>query len=76
MMFSTRWDPCVAHFDENAHKFIGDYFHRDDVKPLLVAGAGFDPRSRIVAELLTGAGGRLLLIKEQRANPDAAQVAQ
>ena len=66
-----RWDPCIAHRRGEVGSFIGDYFALPDRNPLLVAGAGFDPRARVVAETLCNANSNLsaLLIKELR--PDA-----
>lgn len=75
-MYSFRWDPCVAHFGDEAEKFVTEYFLREDVKPVLIAGAGFDPRSAIVTKLMKDSKAKLVLIKELRADPDSVQVAQ
>lgn len=66
-----RWDPCVAHRGPEVHGFIADYFARPDRRVLLVAGAGFDPRSTAVAARLAAAGApvRALFIQENRPNP-------
>ena len=64
-----RWDPCIFHRGGEVDVFFQDYF--SDRNALFVAGAGFDPRARAVAERLKNAGAKLsaLLIKEIRPNP-------
>lgn len=66
-----RWDPCVAHHREEVAGFIAQYFPQKDRQVLLVAGAGFDPRSGAVAARLTAAGAsiRALLVQENRPKP-------
>ena len=78
MIFATRWDPCVAHFGLDAENFVDSYFKDENVKGLLVAGAGFDPRSTIVASALAEAAPdtRALLIKESRPDPGTDQTSQ
>lgn len=69
-----RWDPCVFHRGESAETFCIEYFGDNGRKLLLIAGAGFDPRSSRSAELITtAASGRAdgLFLREERANPDA-----
>ena len=64
-----HWDNCITHFDEEVDTFVGDYFAAKDRRCLLVAGAGFDPRARHVAQRLSVAmGDRLeaLFIREDR----------
>lgn len=77
MKSPLRWQRCIAHHDDEAAEFLAGYFGRADRACLLVAGAGFDPRSAIVARLLAksaanGTAGRLrgLFIRERRPNPD------
>ena len=75
-----RWDPCVAHRGNEVDGFVDSHFRRPDRNIVLVAGAGFDPRSRIVAELLTNTAMRpvskvrALLIQENRPNPPQMQL--
>ena len=66
-----RWDPCVAHRGPEVNGFLAHYFGRPDRKVLLVAGAGFDPRSRALATRLSDAeaGVRGLFIRENRPDP-------
>lgn len=70
-----RWDPCIAHRGGEVGPFITDYFALPDRKPLLVAGAGFDPRARVVAEALCKANAdtSAWLIKERRPDPPEDQ---
>ena len=71
MGHERRWDPCVAHRGDDVRKFFGEYFSRPARKVLVVAGAGFDPRSRTAATQLSKAATsmRALLIRENRPNP-------
>ena len=77
-MAHDHWENCVAHFDAQVDTFAKEYFGQPDVRCLLVAAAGFDPRSLGIATLLAGhLGGRLsgLFIREERGTPDAGLVA-
>jgi hypothetical protein len=70
-----RWEACVSHRGpEEVDGFIADYFVMAGRMVLLVAGAGFDPRSTAVATRLaaTGAPLRALFIQENRPNPAQA----
>ena len=71
-----RWDPCVAHHADEVNEFLYHYFSRSDRKVVLVAGAGFDPRSCAVATRLSDTATRVraLLIKENRPNPPQEQL--
>ena len=76
MTRARRWDPCVAHRREEVDGFLTDYFAQEDRRVLLVAGAGFDPRSRAVAVRLSAAGAsvRGFFVQEKRPNPPQGQV--
>lgn len=77
-MAHDHWENCVAHFDAQVDVFAAEYFGRTDVHCLLVAAAGFDPRSLGIATLLAGhLGQRLkgLFVREERGTPDAGLVA-
>jgi hypothetical protein len=75
-MISTRkWEPCVYHRGGHADAFLQEYLARRDRKVLLIAGAGFDPRSVRVAAIFPEAlrrNTRAILIREERPNPAAA----
>ncbi|WP_299592627.1 hypothetical protein [uncultured Tateyamaria sp.] len=66
-----RWDQCIANFGHEVADFAEDYFADTERKVLLIAGAGFDPRSKIVATCLVDAGTNIeaVLIKEIRPEP-------
>lgn len=66
-----RWDPCVAHRGDEARSFISDYFKDPSRHVMFVGGAGFDPRSAIVASELASVSKnvRAFLVKEMRPNP-------
>ena len=78
MDHERRWDPCIAHRGGEVNGFLAHYFAQQDRNVLLVAGAGFDPRSRTVATLLseTAASFRALLIREDRPRPPQDQSAR
>ncbi len=73
-MTSWRWDPCVYHLTtKDVVDFSSQYFGGANKSCLLVAGAGFDPRSVKICEMLSEIiGGRLdgFFIREERPNPD------
>jgi len=73
-----HWENSIAHFDEQVDIFVGEYFSDASRRCLFVAAAGFDPRSRHVAQLLaTALGDRVegIFVREERGRPDAALVA-
>lgn len=68
----SHWSNCIANFDNEVDDFVADYFADPQRRVLLVAAAGFDPRSRRIAALLSGAlGDRLsaVYIREERPRP-------
>lgn len=73
-----HWNNCITHFDDEVGAFVASYFAEEHRRCLLVAAAGFDPRSRRIAELLSETlGDRLsaLFIREERGRPDANLIA-
>lgn len=77
-MARPQWDNAIAHFDGAVADFVVEYFGSTARRCLLVAAAGFDPRSRRIAEMLSAAmGERLsaLFIREERGKPDAGLLA-
>ncbi|MEA1833429.1 hypothetical protein U8607_15195 [Methylobacterium durans] len=77
-MSRAHWSNCITHFDDEVGAFVRDYFADEGRRCLLVAAAGFDPRSKVVARLLAGTlGERLsaLFVREERGKPDANLVA-
>lgn len=75
MGHKRRWDPCIAHQGDEVDGFLASYFGQPAKKILLVAGAGFDPRSCAVATRLSKAAPslRALLLREKRPNPPQDQ---
>lgn len=73
-MSGGRWyERCIAHYDEKVINFFAGHFDEQHRNCLLVAGAGFDPRSaELVTKLSSILGDRLTttLIKEERPDPD------
>lgn len=73
-----HWDNCVAHFDDGVERFVGEYFSDPTRRCLFVAAAGFDPRSRHIATMLSATlGDRVagFFIREERTRPDAPLLA-
>ena len=67
-----HWNNCITHFDNDVDEFVCDYFADAKRKCLLVAAAGFDPRSQRIAGMLADVlGERLqgLFIREDREAP-------
>jgi hypothetical protein len=63
-----RWDPCITNRDAEFKAFVGEVFTADR-KLLYVAGAGFDPRSAVVLNVIrevAKASINTLLIGETR----------
>ena len=71
MDYRYRWDPCIAHRDDELEQFLVGHLGRRGCTAFLVAGAGFDPRTCVVAERLSANTNnvRALLIRERRPNP-------
>jgi hypothetical protein len=73
MTAPPRWDRCVSHRGKAAEQFLRDYFGQGDRRPVLIAGAGFDPRATQLAKLLAAtANDRLtaLFLREDRPDPN------
>lgn len=76
-----QWEPCVEHRGNQVGPFVDDLFGQGTRQVLLIAGAGFDPRTTSVAGLLSAKLGtrlRGLFLREERptANPGLAQRAE
>ena len=67
----TRWHYCIEHHGNDAADFARQYFADKERRTLLVGGAGFDPRSLAVCELLAESGGNctVVLLRERRPDP-------
>lgn len=78
MSTTPKWERCISHRSAAAEQFVRDYFKTEDRKVGLIAGAGFDPRSSKMAELLSGVAKdrvRALFLREERPVPNANLVA-
>lgn len=72
-MRTRKWEPCVYHRGSDADGFLREYLSQLNRHVLLVAGAGFDPRSVRVANLFAEElrkATRVILLREERSNPD------
>lgn len=73
MRNTPLWDPCVAHQAKEAHDFLLSFFADSCRRVLLVAGAGFDPRSAGACTTLSSVAGPRIVgvfLREERPNPD------
>ncbi|MET4212828.1 hypothetical protein [Bradyrhizobium sp. LA2.1] len=67
-----HWENCVTHFDDGVYRFIDEYFSQSSRHCVLVAGAGFDPRAKCIAQGLSAAMGSRVhgfFIREERGDP-------
>lgn len=72
-MTNHRWEYGITHANEELDEFLVNFFEDSDRNIVLIAGAGFDPRSTIIAERLAGLKGvqlRAIFIRETRPDPD------
>jgi hypothetical protein len=77
-MSRPYWETAIAHFDDAVSAFVEEYFQAPERRVLLVAAAGFDPRSRRIADILAPIlGDRLegFFVREERGKPDGGLVA-
>jgi hypothetical protein len=66
---AKRWEKCIMHRDGETPQFLKEWFSSSSRRLLLIGGAGFDPRSTVVAKLLSECCKcpvSALLIREQR----------
>lgn len=78
-MRSARWDRCIYHLGEHTEEFFKNYLSEPHRQMLLLAGAGFDPRSTMVAERLVSYSSertRGYFLREERPRPNPALVAR
>lgn len=69
-----HWENCITNFDNAVDDFISDYFGDPSRHVLLVAAAGFDPRSRRISKMLAETlGPRLSAIYVREERPGASQ---
>jgi hypothetical protein len=73
MLRPRRWDPCVAHRGSEVESFVAEYFGEGKRKAMLVAGAGFDPRTTAVAGRLAAARASVRGVFFQENRPKPAQ---
>jgi hypothetical protein len=76
---SARWNRCIYHQGQHTDDFLETYMAGSHRQALLIAGAGFDPRTTALAERLGrhGAGRtRGYFLREERPRPDPALVAR
>lgn len=77
-MSRPHWTNCITHFDKDVTGFVASYFSEESRRCLLVAAAGFDPRSHLVAKILADTLGDRLeayFVREERGEPNANLIA-
>lgn len=52
-MNKRLWDPCVAHGEGASEEFLSNFFADKARRAVIIAGAGFDPRSTHATEILS-----------------------
>lgn len=73
MRSDYRWDLAITHRGAELQTFVEEYFDQPDRRILLIAGAGFDPRTGLVATALSAASSAALtalLVQESRTESD------
>src|SRR4051812_13492452 len=76
-MTPRRWEPCIYSRGTHTTDFLCEYLADQTRQVMLIAGAGFDPRSTRVCELLVAAApGRVrgLFLREERPSAEAELV--
>ncbi len=76
MMAHSRWERCVRHHGDQARGFMQSLFTQAHRRVMLIGGAGFDPRSPVVPEMLGPIVGdriRGLFLREERPRPNSRQ---
>lgn len=69
-----HWANCITNFDEAVDDFVADYFTDPSRRVLLVAAAGFDPRTRRISKMLADTlGSRLSAIYVREERPGASK---
>lgn len=71
-MRPARWDRCIYHLGGDTDDFLKHYLSEPQRQVLLLAGAGFDPRSTVVAERLaqySSGRARSYFLREERPRP-------
>ncbi|WP_223476585.1 hypothetical protein [Oricola indica] len=74
-----HWENCITNFDDEVDAFVADYFADESRRVLLIAAAGFDPRSRRISQMLADTlGDRLsaVFIREERPGASEALIEQ
>jgi hypothetical protein len=77
-MTKRLWDPCVAHGAGASEDFLRKFFADKGRAAVIIAGAGFDPRSTRATELLAGvlaARLRGIFLREERSGVQSAMSA-
>lgn len=74
MSLKPRWNRCVYHRGEQVVPFFEDYLRSPNRQILIIGGAGFDPRSTQIAELIVKYASERthgFFIREDRPRPDS-----
>jgi hypothetical protein len=74
-MTSARWERCIYHRGRHTEPFLREYLAEEQRRVLVIAGAGFDPRSTVVTRIVAGVAGPRSVgyfLREERPNPARA----
>lgn len=76
-MIESRWGRCIYHRGEDTETFLRSYLADEHRRVLLIAGAGFDPRSTVFSRYIaryTNGRTRAFFLREERPNPNSELV--
>ena len=76
---SASWERCIYHEGAETDSFLQAYMAEPHRSVLLIAGAGFDPRTTALAERLAKHGSgraRGYFLREERPRPNSELVAR
>lgn len=71
-MNPARWERCIYHRGRHTEPFLREYLAEGHRRVLVIAGAGFDPRSTAVSGIIAGVAGPRsvgFFLREERPNP-------
>jgi hypothetical protein len=74
-MKPARWERCIYHRGRHTESFLREYLAEEHRRVLVIAGAGFDPRSTAVSGIVAGVAGPRsvgFFLREERPSPARA----
>src|SRR5947209_13341483 len=78
-MSPAHWERCIYHRGRHTRPFLREYLAEEQRRVLVIAGAGFDPRSMTVSEIVADVAGsrsKGFFLREDRPRPAQALVSR